>query len=85
MSNDLIKLKIQNLQLKRNCIRTSLVAQWLRIHLPMQGTGFRALDPEDPPCHRATKPVRLERMLCNKRSHRNEKPATAMTTQHSHK
>ena len=34
-----------------------LVAQWLRIRLPMQGTGIRALVQEDPPCHGATKPV----------------------------
>ena len=38
--------------------RASLVAQWLRIHLPMQGTWVRALVWEDPTCHRATKPVR---------------------------
>ena len=37
--------------------RTSLVAQWLRIHLPMQGTQVRALVQEDPTCHGATKPV----------------------------
>ena len=37
--------------------RTSLVAQWLRICLPMQGTRVRALDREDPICHGATKPV----------------------------
>ncbi|KAJ8793859.1 hypothetical protein J1605_019123 [Eschrichtius robustus] len=36
----------------------SLVAQWLRIRLPMQGTRVRALVREDPTCHRATKPVR---------------------------
>ena len=36
----------------------SLVAQWLRIHLPMQGTGVRVLVWEDPTCRRATKPVR---------------------------
>ena len=35
----------------------SLVAQWLRIRLPMQGTGVRALVQEDPTCRRATKPV----------------------------
>ena len=35
----------------------SLVAQWLRICLPMQGTQIRALVREDPTCHRATKPV----------------------------
>ena len=37
--------------------RTSLVAQWLRIRLPMQGTWVRALVREDPTCHGATKPV----------------------------
>ena len=36
----------------------SLTAQWLKIHLPMQGTRVRALVREDPTCHRATKPVR---------------------------
>ena len=35
----------------------SLVAQWLRICLPMQGTRVRALVWEDPTCRRATKPV----------------------------
>ena len=36
----------------------SLVAQWLRIRLPMQGTQVRALVREDLTCRRATKPVR---------------------------
>ena len=35
----------------------SLVAQWLRICLPMQGTRVRALVWEDPTCHRAARPV----------------------------
>ena len=74
----------------------SLVAQWLGIRLPMQGTQARALVQEDPTCRRANKPVhhnywareaqllslratttepaRLEPVLRNKRSHRNEKP-----------
>ena len=38
-------------------IGTSLVAQWLRIHLPMQGTWVRSLLREDPTCRRATKPM----------------------------
>ena len=37
--------------------RASLVAQWLRIHLPMQETRVRALVREDPTCRGATKPV----------------------------
>ena len=36
---------------------TSLVAQWLRIHLPMQGTRDRALVREDPTCRGAAKPL----------------------------
>ena len=44
------------LPLKTN-LRASLVAQWLRIHLPMQGTWVRALVGEDPTCRGATKPV----------------------------
>ena len=38
--------------------RASLVVQWLRIRLPMQGTRARALVQEDPTGLRATKPVR---------------------------
>ena len=37
---------------------TSLVAQWLRIRLPMQGTQVQALVWDDPTCRRATKPMR---------------------------
>ena len=35
----------------------SLVAQWLRVCLLMQGTQVRALVWEDPTCHGATRPV----------------------------
>ena len=42
---------------KNLTVGTSQVAQWLRIHLPMQGTWVRALVPKDPTCHGATKPV----------------------------
>ena len=35
----------------------SLVAQWLRICLPMQGTRVRALVWEDPTCYGAAGPV----------------------------
>ena len=38
--------------------RTSLVAQWLRIRLPVQGTRVQSLVWEDPTCPGATKPVR---------------------------
>ena len=38
-------------------LRASLVAQWLRVCLPMQGTRVRALVWEDPTCRGATGPV----------------------------
>ena len=41
----------------KNKGRASLVAEWLRIHLPMHGTRVRALAREDPTCRGATKPV----------------------------
>ena len=45
-------------------IGTSLVVQWLRIHLPKQGTQVRALVWEDPTCHGATKPVHHNYWAC---------------------
>ena len=42
----------------KNIIGTSLMAQWLRIRLPMQGTWVRALVQEDLTCCGATKPMR---------------------------
>ena len=54
--------KYQGAQLLNRMVRVhlgaSLVAQWLRIHLPMQGTRVRALVWEDPTCHGTTKSVR---------------------------
>ena len=35
----------------------SLMVQWLRIHLPMQGTQVQALVWEDSTCRGATQPV----------------------------
>ena len=40
-----------------NFIGASLVAQWLRICLPMQGTRVPALVQEDPTCCGAAKPA----------------------------
>ena len=37
--------------------QATLVGQWLRIRLPMQGTRVQVLVREDPTCHGATKPV----------------------------
>ena len=42
----------------------SLVAQWLRICLPMQGTRGRALVWEDPTCRRATRSVSHNYWAC---------------------
>ena len=42
----------------------SLVAQWLRICLPMLGTQVRALVQEDATCCRATKPMRHNYWAC---------------------
>ena len=41
-----------------------VVAQWLRIHLPRQGTRVRALVQEDPTCRGATKPVHHNYWAC---------------------
>ena len=44
---------------------TSLVVQWIRIRLPMQGTRVQSLVREDTTCRRATKPARLQLLsLC---------------------
>ena len=86
--NNALKANIQ--WFKELYTGTSLVAQWLRIRLPMQGTWVPSLVWEDPTSSRATKPLRhnywarmpqilkpvhLEPMLHNERSHCNEKPA----------
>ena len=44
--------------------RTSLVVQWLRIRLPMQGTRVQALVREDPTCWGATKPMHYNYWAC---------------------
>ena len=48
---------VWKLTLKKSYSRASLVAQWLRICLLMQGTRVRALVWEDPTCHGAAGPV----------------------------
>ena len=61
--------------------RTSLVEQWIGIHLPMQGTQVRFLVWEDPTCRRGTKPMHHSNWAHTPRArgpqqekHRNEKP-----------
>ena len=72
---DMISISEKNFQ-------TPLV-QWLRIHLPMQGTWVQSLVQGDAtswgwgelsPCTSTTEPEALELVLGNKRSHSNEKP-----------
>ena len=36
--------------------RTSLVVEWIGIHLPVTGTRVRSLVQEDPTCHGASEP-----------------------------
>ena len=57
---------------------TSLVVQWLRIHLPMQGTRVWALVQEDPTCRGATKPMCHNYWACalEPTSHNSWAPAT---------
>ena len=43
---------------KESAFWASLVAQWLGVCLPVQGTRVRALVREDPTCCRAAEPVR---------------------------
>ena len=43
--------------LKNQYGRASLVAQWWRIHLPVQETQVRSLVQEDPTCCRAARPM----------------------------
>ena len=52
-----MKEKLDKLDCIKTKIRASLVVQWLRIRLPVQGTQVGALVWEDPTCHGATKPV----------------------------
>ena len=52
-----VRKEVTKNMLKFFDIGTSLVVQWLRIHLPMQGTQVRSLAQEFFTCHRATKPM----------------------------
>ena len=57
VSKILPRKKKKNRLERKNWYRASLVAQWLRICLPMQGTRVRALVWEDPTCRGANGPV----------------------------
>ena len=82
-------LKNKHLQMYTLCIEkvlwTSLVVQWLRIHLSIRGTQTQPLVWEDSTCHVATKPVHCNYWsLCTtweaivlKPAHRNYRVAPA--------
>ena len=53
-SSELSKRRFQSVQEKVH-VGTSLVVLWIRIHLPMQGTGVPSLIWEDSTCRGATK------------------------------
>ena len=63
--------------LKNRKVWTSLVVQWLRIHLPVQGTQVQSLVWEDPTagCAQPTEHMCPRARGLHKKSHSNEKPA----------
>ena len=54
---DLLEVIWQGKGKRRRKTGASLVVQWLRIRLPMQGTQVQALAREDPTYHGATNPL----------------------------
>ena len=73
-------------QIKKECRGTSLVVQWIRVHLPMKEIWVRSLI-QDSTYHGASKPQEsallspttedlnvLEPVLHNKSSHHSQKP-----------
>ena len=58
---------------------TSLMVQWLRIHLPMQRTWVRSLVWESSTCCGATEAAYLEPTFCNKKRHHSEMGVMAST------
>ena len=60
---------------KNSRIRISLVAQWIRICLPMQGTWVQSQFQEDSICHGATKSgsLQLEKACVQQQRHSSTK------------
>ena len=56
---------MSKVKIKRNIWGTSLVVQWLRLWLPMQGTWVQFLVQEGPTCHRTAKPMQ-QLNLCSR-------------------
>ena len=57
LMNEFSKLAGYKINIQKSVAGASLVVQWLRICLLVQGTWVRALVWEDPTCRGATKPV----------------------------
>ena len=53
-----------SLHLKAKEYQTSLVVQWIRIHLLMKETWVQAVVHEDPTCHGSTKPMHPNSWAC---------------------
>ena len=64
--------------------RASLVAQWLRIRLPMQGTRVRALLWEDPTCRGAIKPCAPQLLSLRSRAREPQLLSPRATTTEAH-
>ena len=67
--------------MQEDCRGTSPVVQWVRVHLPMQGTqvrslvwGLRSHMQQSNNARVLLSPRALEPVLHNKRNHRGEKP-----------
>ena len=60
----------------KTCARACLVAQWLRISLPIQGTQAQSLVQKDTTCRKATKPLgpQLLSLRSRAREPQQEKP-----------
>ena len=62
--NYLVEIRYLTLFQFKKWMRASLVVQWLRIRLPMQGTQVQSLVWEDPTCRGATKPMHHNHWAC---------------------
>ena len=62
----------------------SLVAQWLRIRLPMQETWVRALVREDPTCRKAAGPAHHNYQACALESREPQLLSPRATTTEAH-
>ena len=60
----IIKIRVEMNEIEMKKTGTSLVAQWLGVRLPMQGTRVRALAREDRTCRGAARPVHHSYWAC---------------------